>query len=282
MPPNPKKSLFYYCFPCIKRPKQTSEEVLIKTFGHEFTEYEYVIENLAIRRAPKVILDQYQPAPKIKNNPQTKKPKVKDFAAVVAKPTTECDIVGPIVKMDKSGDSFDCCPRGGVKCSEKVKEDVLKKILIPPSHVYRVEHPTPRHQKVAADIHKNSDGAVLANRRLTIPHEIRETIDALKIARPLQSSPRRNRRHLVRSVSDTSCDKETCCNFLGADLAKFDNKDNRSSLVDVFSKPTKLKNVSKFPQHRKLSPEVNMMELTLYFIYFFVLICYDLVFSTTY
>ncbi|CAG9840578.1 unnamed protein product [Diabrotica balteata] len=117
--------------------------------------------------------------------------------------------------------------------------------------------------KVAADIHKNSDGAVLANRRLTIPHEIRETIDALKIARPLQSSPRRNRRHLVRSVSDTSCDKETCCNFLGADLAKFDNKDNRSSLVDVFSKPTKLKNVSKFPQHRKLSPEVNMMELSL-------------------
>lgn len=51
-----------------------------------------------------------------------------------------------------------------------------------------------------------------------IPPEIKEAIEALKVAKPLHNAPQfspRNHRNFLRSSSTTSCDKETSCNFSG-------------------------------------------------------------------
>ncbi|XP_057672915.1 uncharacterized protein LOC130904268 [Diorhabda carinulata] len=276
MSPKKKKSLFYYCFPCIKHTDEDPDELLVKNFGTEFTEYEYVIENLAIRRAPKILFDQHQPPPILKQkhqtipkikHTQTKKPKVKDFGAVVERESVAYDVVGPVVKLDASGDADECCPRGAPKCIDKIKDDVLKKILIPPCHVFRVEHPTPKIQKVSAEVHKCSDGSMLRRQsmpiRQSIPSEIKQTIEALKVAKPPVTSTlsKKNRRQLVRSVSDTSCDKETFCNFLDPEIKQHDNKkDIRSSLLDVFPNPNKRKSISKFQQGRNSLPVSKLAE----------------------
>lgn len=50
-----KEKLFCGC--CAKSEDYNSDEAIFDYFGREFTEYEYVVENLAIRPAPKKLLD---------------------------------------------------------------------------------------------------------------------------------------------------------------------------------------------------------------------------------
>nr|CAI5824954.1 unnamed protein product [Callosobruchus analis] len=69
------------------------------SFGREFTEYEYVIENLAIRRAPKVLLDSALPAKKSKSKyGQTEKVPVRNFGTLVERtpsPEVKTNLLGP-------------------------------------------------------------------------------------------------------------------------------------------------------------------------------------------
>lgn len=51
-----KKNIFQLCFPCICKPL-SKNDVIDRYYEEDFTDYEYVIENLAIHRVPKVFLD---------------------------------------------------------------------------------------------------------------------------------------------------------------------------------------------------------------------------------
>nr|XP_023021359.1 uncharacterized protein LOC111509773 isoform X2 [Leptinotarsa decemlineata] len=286
-----ERNLFQLCFPCFSKSSVDCDEIMLRSFGREFTEYEYVIENLAIRRAPKVLLDSYQPPPKIKSRyGQTKKPTVKHLAAgsSVKKPSPEV-MVGPVVETEDATpeDSHllppiesrekpvcgpctpnmagynpcqtkgfhnvpcrPCRPRTDDKMNQN--ETVLKKALVPP--IYRRGPPK---LQVSADIHK--DGEVEKSSKAekkSIPTEIQETIDALRSARPthLAPLPRKNQRNLMRSVSDTSCDKETFCNFLGLENFKEEtSEETRSSRMNIYFMENKRKPSSRSPQFRKRS-----------------------------
>lgn len=56
-PDSASKSEKFFCGCCAKQEEFNSDEVIFDYFGKEFSEYEYVIENLAIRPAPKKLLD---------------------------------------------------------------------------------------------------------------------------------------------------------------------------------------------------------------------------------
>nr|CAI5824953.1 unnamed protein product [Callosobruchus analis] len=73
------------------------------SFGREFTEYEYVIENLAIRRAPKVLLDSALPAKKSKSKyGQTEKVPVRNFGTLVERTPSPEVICGPVIEEQPS------------------------------------------------------------------------------------------------------------------------------------------------------------------------------------
>lgn len=269
------KNVFTCCCPCIpskssKKEKKKKQKAIPK----EFAEYEYVIENLAISKAPKICLDCAQPTPKPKKKSirttQTIKPSARDCSTLAVKTSPQEVVLGPVVQSTLS--SGDCsalkephekiepccpCPRGPLskqmqyRCMirDKIKDDfILKKILLPPGQVQRIEHPKLQvwskihkmkysywnwilillpplsntnasivsilgifSSKNVPDIHKNPDEDSTMRKELkAIPAEIQKTIDALKIAKPQlgPSSLRRNRLNLIRSVSDTSCDNK--------------------------------------------------------------------------
>ncbi|KAL1490442.1 hypothetical protein ABEB36_013134 [Hypothenemus hampei] len=54
---NCRKKLKFICFCCPNEDEFNIDEVIFDYFGKEFTEYEYVVENMAIRPAPKKLLD---------------------------------------------------------------------------------------------------------------------------------------------------------------------------------------------------------------------------------
>ncbi|XP_048520949.1 uncharacterized protein LOC109533139 [Dendroctonus ponderosae] len=56
-PDSASKSEKFFCGCCAKQEEFNSDDVIFDYFGKEFSEYEYVIENLAIRPAPKKLLD---------------------------------------------------------------------------------------------------------------------------------------------------------------------------------------------------------------------------------
>ncbi|CAH2013845.1 unnamed protein product [Acanthoscelides obtectus] len=98
-----KRSIFQLCFPCIGKQTFSCDEVMCDSFGREFTEYEYVIENLAIRRAPKVLLDSALSAKKSKSKyGQTERVPVRNFGTSVERrslPEVEC---GPVIEEQLS------------------------------------------------------------------------------------------------------------------------------------------------------------------------------------
>lgn len=162
------KNVFTCCCPCIpskssKKEKKKKQKAIPK----EFAEYEYVIENLAISKAPKICLDCAQPTPKPKKKSirttQTIKPSARDCSTLAVKTSPQEVVLGPVVQSTLS--SGDCsalkephekiepccpCPRGPLskqmqyRCMirDKIKDDfILKKILLPPGQVQRIEHP---------------------------------------------------------------------------------------------------------------------------------------------
>lgn len=59
-----RRSIFQKCMPCLKAPVEEDtgpEEYIKRNFGDQYTEYEYVIENLALTAVPKAILDEIPP-----------------------------------------------------------------------------------------------------------------------------------------------------------------------------------------------------------------------------
>ncbi|CAG9854238.1 unnamed protein product [Phyllotreta striolata] len=240
----------------------------------EFVEYEYVIENLAITRAPKVCLNK-----KSIRTTQTARPCGKDIATLAVKvPNEVC--VGPIVESSLSaGDCcapkelaekiIDCCacPKDPLckpmqyNCAvrDKFKDDfILKKILLPPGQVQRIEHPK---LQAAPDVSRPVEEVNTMRKDLkAIPAEIQKTIDALKVAKPqhAMASLRKNRLNLMRSVSDTSLDnKDTICNFLGRSNVRGQTTDDtKSSVNDIHFKSHK-KSLSKLLQASRKTLETT-------------------------
>ncbi|VEN34447.1 unnamed protein product, partial [Callosobruchus maculatus] len=98
-----KRSVFQLCFPCIGKQTFSCDDVMHDSFGREFTEYEYVIENLAIRRAPKVLLDSALPAKKSKSKyGQTEKVPVRNFGTLVERTPSPDVICGPMIEEQPS------------------------------------------------------------------------------------------------------------------------------------------------------------------------------------
>ncbi|KAG5888289.1 hypothetical protein JTB14_006676 [Gonioctena quinquepunctata] len=286
-----ERNLFQLCFPCFSKSSVDCDEIMLRSFGNEFTEYEYVIENLAIRRAPKVLLDSYQPPPKIKTKySRYKKNTVEHVAWSIDKRYPPEVTVGPVVAVveapleennllptNENRDNKVGRPNligynsgqpkntfhnnmssktGRYRPEEDKlisKDNFLKKTLVPPV-IYRAE--TPKIQ-ISADVHRAGGGDELPKKEMKIiPTEIQETIDALKMARPpnLASFPRKNRRSLMRSISDTSCDKETFCNFVGLHNSKEEStEETRSSRMNVSFAENTRNTFIRTPQSRKRS-----------------------------
>lgn len=70
---DPKKNIFLKCLPCLgtANDDDNPEEYIKKNFGDQYSEYEYVIENLAITAVPTALLDAI-PAEKPKKKTKNK------------------------------------------------------------------------------------------------------------------------------------------------------------------------------------------------------------------
>lgn len=71
---DPKRNIFLKCMPCLGAPPvdEDPEEYIKNTFGSQYTEYEYVIENLAVTPVPKALLDEISANPTGKKKKQIK------------------------------------------------------------------------------------------------------------------------------------------------------------------------------------------------------------------
>lgn len=170
---DPRRSLFKKCMPCLGAPIEQDPEVYIKkTFGDQYSEYEYVIENLAITAVPKALLDEV-PSEKPKktkkklrikspsNNTETahengetskestskkelelkKKPPVNAIGDL--KSSTAQDRLGKNKLFGGDVPYNPCylhlCPNKNAcrecKLSPENKQDILRRMLVPPGHI---------------------------------------------------------------------------------------------------------------------------------------------------
>ncbi|KAJ8964809.1 hypothetical protein NQ314_004616 [Rhamnusium bicolor] len=220
--------------------------MMCNSFGKEFTEYEYVIENLAIRRAPKKLLDvallQQQkveklsvvsigPVTAVEDAPQEEDSYLLPEAHHKNKSVGSCNPNSPyynpcFFRYPPVKKPCAACKTYYAETNSELDDSIIRHILNP--HLMHDETRSVKMQilifssKVSADIHTVNVEDDVDRSLQEIPTEIKQTIDALKVAKPLHLTsefPTRNHRSLIRSVSTTSCDKETFCNFLDSKLA---------------------------------------------------------------
>lgn len=77
---DPKRNIFVKCMPCfgVTHTEEDPEEYIKNNFGSQYTEYEYVIENLLVTPVPKALLDEISTS-----KPSSKKKKTKEKTKVI-------------------------------------------------------------------------------------------------------------------------------------------------------------------------------------------------------
>lgn len=96
--PEESSNLLKKCFSCCGNSDLDAEEINRGYFGDEFTEYEYVVENLAIRKAPKALLDTWEKPVKDKlKSSETKKSFQKNQSSSTTKKVVHHAIINSVL-----------------------------------------------------------------------------------------------------------------------------------------------------------------------------------------
>lgn len=125
---DPKRNIFLKCLPCLAPPpvEEDPEEYIKKNFGEQYSEYEYVIENLAITAVPKALLDEI-PSEKSKKHKENKKKDIKSAETKISKKDKKSndDLASQNTLVEPGGETHDYISEEAQ--SSKVPEDRMKK-----------------------------------------------------------------------------------------------------------------------------------------------------------
>lgn len=166
----PKRNIFVKCMSCFGTPpaEEDPEEYIKNNFGSQYTEYEYVIENLAVTPVPKALLDEISAnavCEKKKNRSETIKKvavpsinEVSDAEVISRNIVPPCEILPDATirpedrlkknKIFSAGGSQDirynpcyvhlCSDKNACtecKMGSDNKKDILRRMLVPPGPI---------------------------------------------------------------------------------------------------------------------------------------------------
>nr|CAH7716998.1 unnamed protein product [Callosobruchus chinensis] len=185
--------------------------------------FQYVIENLAIRRAPKVLLDSALPAKKSKSKyGQTEKVPVRNFGTLVERtssPEEQPSLITPpnekqMKTLDPTWSDYNLFKfTAPVEKHNAPRQNFTDAILLENTRQKKTVaqvYPVKNDLKVLPDVHKTEPKGADDN----MPCEIKKTIAALQRARlPTTHKVRRARNHrtVLRGDSTTSFEPDTSC-----------------------------------------------------------------------